>query len=150
MDTFRDDDLAAIIPHRAQGYHRVAGELRNSLLLDTSYKIPGGGFCATVEDLAKFAIAVQTDKLVQAKTREQMFSRQKLNNGQESTYGLGWQVGERIGRQVVSHSGAQQRVSTLLYMLPSEGFAVVLMCNLEGTNLSRLAGQIADIVAPTK
>ena len=65
MFTARDDDAQAIIPHRAQGYAKnAAGELRNSALADTSNKLAGGGLCATVEDVAHFAMALQGGVLV--------------------------------------------------------------------------------------
>jgi len=146
MNRMREDNLFEIIPNRAQGYRKTqSGELRNSGLADTSYKIPGGGLCSTVEDLAKFAIAVQTGALVKKETLEQMWTRQKTRDGQETAYGLGWALGERNGRKEVSHSGGQQRVSTLLYMLPGTAAAVALMSNLEGARLMQLARQIADI-----
>lgn len=147
MDRMRIDDVFTIIPNRAQGYFKTpSGELRNSTLADTSYKIPGGGFCSTVEDLAKFAIAVQTGMLVKKETLEQMWTRQKTRDGKETNYGLGWGLSERNSMKEVSHGGAQQRVTTNLYMIPEKGLAVVLMVNLESTDLSQLTRQIADIL----
>jgi serine beta-lactamase-like protein LACTB len=147
MNTIREDDVAAIIPNRAQGYEKDKnGELRNSGLADTSYKIPGGGFCSTVEDLAKFAIALQTGKLLKQESLNQAWTKQKTKDGKETTYGLGWQVNERNGLKEVIHGGNQARVTTYLYMLPERGFAIVLMMNLEGVNSrTDLARQIADI-----
>lgn len=147
METIRADDSLAIIPHRAQGYRKSPqGELRNSALADTSNKIPGGGLCSTAGDLARFAAAVQADGLLKRETKERMFTRQKTKDGQETTYGLGWSLATRGGRKVVSHGGGQQRVSTLLSMVPEEGFAVALMSNLEGATLGPLAEKIATIV----
>jgi len=91
-----------------------------------------------------------------------MFTPQKLANGQilrvnpnnpnnpNVSYGLGWFLNEHNGEREVYHSGAQQRVSTLLYMLPDKKFAVVLMSNLEGAGLLNLAREIADIVLKGK
>lgn len=149
MDRMRVDDVFEIIPNRAQGYFKTSsGQLRNSTLADTSYKIPGGGFCSTVEDLARFAIAVQTVKLVKKETLEKMWTKQKTSDGKETSYGLGWGVSERNGLKEVGHGGGQQRVSTYLYMIPEKGLAVVLMANLEdvGRSLNALASEIADIV----
>lgn len=159
MDHARDDNVYDIIYNRAYGYRKTqSGELKNSELANTSYKIPGGGFVSTVEDLAKFAIAVQTNKLLKPETTQQMFTPQKLSNGQRIrvnpnnpnnpniSYGFGWFVNERNGEKEVYHSGGQQRVSTLLYMLPEKKFALVLMSNLEGAGLMNLAREIADIV----
>jgi len=147
MDRMRPDDVFEIIPNRAQGYRKTqSGELRNSALADTSNKIPGGGLCSTVEDLAKFAIAVQKGLLVKKETLTQMWTRQKTRDGQETSYGLGWSLTEHQGQKEVWHTGGQPRVSTILYMRPDQRLAVVLMSNLEGARLTELARQIADLV----
>jgi CubicO group peptidase (beta-lactamase class C family) len=147
MDTMRPDDVYEIIPNRAQGYRKLqSGELRNSSLADTSNKVPGGGLCSTVADLAKFAITVQTGKLVKPETLAPMWTRQKTRDGQPTNYGLGWFLDERNGQKEVWHTGGQQRVSTILYMRPDQRLAVVLMSNLEGAGLTQLARQIADLV----
>jgi CubicO group peptidase (beta-lactamase class C family) len=147
MDTIRVDSVAEIIPNRAQGYRRTEkGELLNSPLADNSYKVPGGGFVSTVEDLARFAVAVQSNKLLRRETLEQMFTRQKTNDGKETGYGLGWGVNTRSGQRIIGHSGAQQRVSTFLHMQPDQGLAVVLMADIEDVRLGDLALQIGDIL----
>jgi hypothetical protein len=147
MEHIRVDDVFEIIPNRAQGYQKTkSGELRNSGLADTSYKIPGGGFCSTVEDLAKFAIAVETGVLIKKGTLEQMWTAQKTRAGQSTGYGFGWGIINQNGLRAIAHNGGQQRISTQLYLLPDPGFAVALMANLEGANLSGLARQIADLV----
>ena len=156
MERIRVDDVNELIPNRAQGYQKMPdGSLKNSHLVNTSYKIPGGGWCSTVDDLAKFAIALQTGKLVKQTSVDQMFTGGKLKNGQvvrtnpnnpAASYGLGWAINERNGVKEVSHSGGQQRVNTMLYMVPGKKFAVALMCNLEGAGLMTLAREIADAV----
>jgi CubicO group peptidase (beta-lactamase class C family) len=151
MNTARADDVFDIIPNRAQGYGKTtAGALRNRALDDTSYKIPGGGLCASVEDLAKFAVAVQNGALVKQETFSQMTTRQKTRDGKETNYGLGWFIDRQEGRRgSVWHGGAQQGATTDLYILPKERFALVLLTNLEGggrLGLGTLAAQIADIV----
>jgi len=149
MDRARDDNVFAIIPHRAQGYRRTpSGELQNSPLADTSNKIPGGGLCSTVLDLARFAIALQQGKLLRRETLEPMWTPQKTRDGRETSYGLGWSLSEYRGRREVFHTGGQPRVSTLLYMRPEDRLAVVLMSNLEGARLLDLARRIADLAQP--
>lgn len=148
MDRIRPDDAHAIIPNRAQGYRlRENGDLRNSDLADTSNKIPGGGFASTVIDLVKFAIAVQNGTLVTESTRKQMWTPQKTSDGNETSYGLGWMISEQDGRKEVSHGGGQQRVSTLIFLVPANRVAVALMMNLEGVSgRVPLARKIADLV----
>jgi serine beta-lactamase-like protein LACTB, mitochondrial len=147
MDRMRVDSISDIIPNRAQGYRKTeSGTLINSPLADNSYKIPGGGLISTVEDLARFAIAVQSNTLLKKETTEQMFTRQKTNDGKETAYGLGWSVGTENGVRFVGHSGAQQRVATFLHILPDKGVAVAIMVNLEGARLGDLAAKIGDLL----
>ena len=147
LDRMRVDSINEIIPNRAQGYRRTRdGSLRNSDIADNSYKIPGGGYVSTVEDLAKFAVAVNTNSLLKRETVEQMFTSQKTRDGKETNYGLGWSAQMQNGQKTVGHSGAQQRVSTYLHLVPARNFAVALMTNVEDTRLRPLADRITEIV----
>ncbi|HVZ17766.1 MAG TPA: serine hydrolase domain-containing protein, partial [Terriglobales bacterium] len=61
--TFVDD--FSIIPHRASGYEKEDdGTVRNAGLMDSSYKVPGGGFVSSSEDLVRFADAVMENRLL--------------------------------------------------------------------------------------
>ena len=147
MERIRVDSVADIIPNRAQGYRITdKGVLTNSPLADNSYKVPGGGFVSTADDLARFAVALQTFKLLKRETLELMYVPQKTKDGKETTYGLGWGVGSRNGQRTVGHSGGQQRISTFLHMQPDQGLAVVIMSNLEGARLGDLAQRIGDVL----
>jgi CubicO group peptidase (beta-lactamase class C family) len=143
------DDVNALIPNRAQGYRRagLTGGLLNSPFADTSNKIPGGGLCGSVEDLARFVAALMNDgRLLTSQKRNGMWTAQKTKNGRATEYGLGWRIAKRDGLREVFHGGAQQRVRAFLYVLPEKRLAVALMCNLEGASLSALAPKIADVV----
>ncbi len=151
------DDLFVLISNRARGYRPMVyaqfnGNVRNAALMDSSYKIPGGGLVSTTEDLARFAIAVQNNVLIKQETFAQMSKSQKTREGKETAYGYGWYVDGREGRQAdgsVWHGGVQQGFTGDLWLLPKKRFAVVLLANLEGggrLGLATLANQIADIV----
>lgn len=147
MTSTRADSVADIIPNRAQGYRRTeGGELKNLPLADNSYKVPGGGFVSTAEDLAKFAVAMETYKLLKRETTEQMFTSRKTGDGKETRYGLGWGVGTHAGTRAIGHSGAQQRVSTVLNLLPDRGIAVAILANVEDVRLEDLTLKISDVL----
>lgn len=152
------DDLYALIPNRARGYHPKVygvfnGENRNASLMDSSYKIPAGGLVSTAEDIARFAIAVQNGVLIKPETFAEMSKNQKTRDGRETGYGYGWYVGVSGGFAIdpnaVSHGGVQQGFTSDLVLLPRKHFALVILTNLEGggrLGLGTLANQIADIV----
>lgn len=146
--TLQDDNLWRIIRGRAQGYIRRDGVLQNSELMDGSYKLGGGGLCASVEDLVRFAQALIDGKLVKPDTLAQMWTRQRTADGTEIDYGFGFRVAREHGRLVVAHGGAQARVSTMLVMLPEQRVVVAVMCNLERAGLTPLCKRITELVVP--
>jgi serine beta-lactamase-like protein LACTB, mitochondrial len=146
----RDDDLRALIPHRAQGYVKTpAGDLRNSELADTSNKIPGGGLVASAEDVARFAMALTGGLLLDRASVARMLTRQSTRDGKPVGYGMGFFLTDRGGMREAWHTGGQQRVSNVLYLQPDRHVGVVLLCNLEGVGpqLTELAREVADLAA---
>jgi serine beta-lactamase-like protein LACTB len=150
------DDVYEIISNRARGYSpkvygQFNGNWRNPALMDSSYKIPGGGLVSTAEDLARFAIAVQNGVLIKQETFEQMSKSQRTRDGRETGYGYGWYVDGREGREPdgsVWHGGVQQGFTSDLWILPRKHLAVVILTNLEGggrLGLGKLANELADI-----
>lgn len=150
MEDTRDDDPAAIIPRRVNGYRLVDGELRNSRRVDMSSKLPAGGYVTTVLDLARFAIALMGHRLVSAETLERMMTPVRLHNGDVVPYGLGWGLfpGEEwYGSREAFHGGVTPEVSGILYMLPDRRLAVAILMNLEAVpGRTGLAADIAALV----
>ena len=124
--------------------------VKNSGLADTSNKLPGGGLIATVEDVARFAMALQGGVLLQRESFVLMTTRQSARDGRPTGYGLGLFLADRKGVREAWHTGGQQRVSNVMYLQPDRQVAVVLLTNLEGvgSNLVDLARQIADLSSP--
>ncbi len=157
MQHTRVDDHFAIIPHRARGYTprvyaQFDGNYRNPVLMDSSYKIPGGGLLSTAEDLARFAIAVQGGVLLRPETFAEMSKGQKTRGGQETGYGYGWYVGGSGAfadtPDAVWHGGVQAGFTCTLWMLPKKRYALAVLTNLEGggrLGLETFAKQVADI-----
>lgn len=151
ITAMRDDEVAALIPHRARGYARDStGALRNAGLANTSYKIPGGGLVSTAGDVARFAAAAQDGRLVRPATFAQMTTSARTSDGKDIGYGLGWSVGGIANAPpgAVWHTGAQQGTSSIVYMLSRERTAVVILTNLEGVGsaLTATANDLARIV----
>ena len=137
------DDVLDIVPHRARGYQRINGEVKNASLMDSSYKIPGGGYLTTAEDLVRFARALLDGKLLKPATLAQMWTATP-QSGKES-YGLGFTV--RDGGKFVWHTGGQPGTSTELFIIPQARFAVAVLANLEGVQREQL---VQAIVAEMK
>ena len=147
METIRPDSPLKIIHHRAGGYRRSGPLLVNDIAVDVSNKIPGGGWCSTPGDLARFSIALCQGKLVSAETLERMWTPQKTTRGVLTQSGYGCSIGELQGDRIVSHSGGQPKVSTHLVFSPARKTAVAVMCNLQGTSVRELAENLLESLA---
>lgn len=144
MTTFRPDYQWEKIEHRAVGYHKDAtGAVVPSTNTDVSWKLAGGGFISTVSDLSRFSIALMESQLLKPETFAMMRTPQKLKGGEVTGYGLGLNVGKLAGRPTASHSGAQEKASTFMLMLPDDHLSVALMSNTEGASLGALANAVA-------
>jgi CubicO group peptidase (beta-lactamase class C family) len=141
------DDRFAIIPNRTRFYQKTEkGTVLNADFLDSSYKIPGGGWLSSAEDMAKFEVAILNDKLTKRSTRDLMWTALKPTDGSKDGYGLGWGNGDQNGVATIGHSGSQQGTSTAFSLAPAQGAGVVVLTNMEGAEASDLAQEVLKIV----
>jgi serine beta-lactamase-like protein LACTB, mitochondrial len=136
--TFVDNTLE-IVPHRARGYQLLDGTVKNSVLMDSSYKVPGGGYVSTAEDLVHFAQALLDGKLVKPATLKEMWTATAVSG--KSPYGLGFGLPE--GGRFVMHTGSQSGTSTELFIIPETRSAIAVLANLEHVQLADLVRGIA-------
>lgn len=63
--------------------------------------------------------------------------------------GFGWAIGTGGTPSAVHHAGDQKGVTTMLYMVPDQRRAVVLMTNLQGRGgvITTLADELAEILS---
>lgn len=143
--TFVDD--FGLVPHRARGYEKDEnGNVRNAGLMDSSYKIPGGGYVSNAEDLVRFADAIMQDRLLKPQTVQMMWTSQKTSDGKETHYGLGWGITDLENIRVFAHSGGQQGTSTSLIIMPSREYASAVMINMENIDAPKINREISEAV----
>jgi serine beta-lactamase-like protein LACTB len=150
MEQTRADDRFAIIPYRTRFYEKKgSGAVLNSDFLDSSYKVPGGGWLSSAEDMARFEVAILSDKLIRRATRDLMWTPLKPSNGSPDRYALGWGWGERNEHEVagVGHTGGQQGTSTAFVVAPDQRAGVVVLTNLEDQDAGTLAREILNILS---
>ncbi len=145
------DNRFAIIPYRTRFYQKTkTGSVENADFLDATYKIPGGGWLSSAEDMARFEIAILDDKLIKPSTRELMWTPLKPLDGAKDEYGLGWGNGEENGIATVGHTGGQQGTSTAFVIAPKQRAGVVVLANMEDVGPRDLAVEILKIVISGK
>jgi serine beta-lactamase-like protein LACTB len=145
------DNFFAIVSHRSRWYHKdKSGVVENAGVLDSSYKIPGGGLISSADDMARFEIAVMANKLLKPATREVMWSPQKAADGSENGYALGWGNAKKFGLGLVSHSGSQQGTSTSIILVPERRAGIVVLANMDDVDATALSMEILKIALDLK
>src|SRR4051794_37515682 len=69
MENTRTDDRFAIIPYRTRFYQKTKnGGVENADFLDSTYKVPGGGWLSSAQDMGHFEAAILNGKLIKRST----------------------------------------------------------------------------------
>jgi serine beta-lactamase-like protein LACTB len=150
MEETQADNFFAVIPHRSRWYHKdKSGVVQNAGVLDSSYKIPGGGLISSADDMARFEIAILDNKLLKPATRELMWTPQKAADGSQG-YALGWGTQKKYGLALVEHTGGQQGTSTSIILVPQQHVGIVVLANMDDVDSAGLSTEILKIVLDLK
>ena len=123
--------------------------------LDLSCYSGASVFLSTPSDLARFAVAINSGKLLKPATVELLQAPQRTRAGQETGYGLGWdlEMADVAGRQtrVVGHDGEVLggNVASLM-TFPEYGLVVAVVSNTSYADTFAIGSKIAGaFAAPT-
>jgi serine beta-lactamase-like protein LACTB, mitochondrial len=151
MASTQADDDTVTIPDRTNFYAKdKSGMVVAAQPLDSSYKIPGGGWLSSADDMARFEVAILNARLLKPATIRIMWTPQKPSDGSADDYGLGWEIAHQDGVLTVGHSGGQQGTSTHFLIAPVQGAGVVVLMNLEDADASALATSLLKILLFTE
>jgi CubicO group peptidase (beta-lactamase class C family) len=144
------DDVLAIVPLRARGYHSareleffaakvpeaapptIAGEFANVLLSNPSFCWAGAGLLANMPDLARFGAALldTPHSRIGAEERELLFTPMTEATDNSPPLGLGWRVDEDAqGRLRWHHAGATPGGRAGLVIYPGLGLSIAMASN---------------------
>jgi CubicO group peptidase (beta-lactamase class C family) len=149
MNATRVNDPRAIIPGRATGYEREAGEWKARDFVSPTLVATGdGAVVSSALDLAKWAQALEERRLLRPETRERMQTPARIKNGTNAGYGLGWGLGQRGGHAVVEHGGAFAGFRSHIARFPTDRLAVVVLGNASNFPAGRVAYGVAALFLP--
>ena len=134
MTSMQPDYQWVSIPRRTKGYRKSGEQIIDSVDDDVSWKLGGGGYISTIEDLCRFAQGLMTGKLVSERTEAMMWTAQQTSGGAATTYGLGFTVERQGNRLKISHNGSQPKTRTRMVFYPAERHGMVVMTNSEWIN----------------
>lgn len=111
------------------------------------WKHGAGGYKSNIEDFASWAAMLMTDELVGDEVKQQMWTKQKTNDGEEQGYGLGFSLSEENGMLKVSHGGSQDETKTRLVIYPKQRHGVVILCNSSPADVLKISTRIYQAIS---
>jgi CubicO group peptidase (beta-lactamase class C family) len=144
-DSLIHDHNRPHINRRVLGYSEVSGgyELNDD---DPLNGITGsGGQYSTLEDFFNWDQALYADTLVSKNTMKQVFTRARLNNGEEIDYGFGWRLDSYKGHDRVAHGGSWVGFRTAISRYPDSELTIVVLSNLASYDPVAVSDQVTDI-----
>ena len=157
MDDTRADSATESVPDRATSYFpRYSAEPRYGLdpMREVDYSCYAGAsaFVSTPSDLVRFGLAIDKGTLIQPATVQLLQMSQRLPSGQETGYGLGWDLENMTvaGEQnvVVGHDGdLLGGMAASLLTLRKRGIVVAVTSNTAYADTFALASRIAEAFA---
>ncbi len=154
MDHTEADSTTEPIAERATSYFpRFAADPRYGPdpMREVDYSCYAGAsvFLSTPSDLVRFAMAIDSAKLLQPATVQLFQTSQRLTSGQETGYGLGWdlEIAALAGEQtrLVGHDGESLGGMVASFMtFPEHGIVVAVTSNISYADTYSVAVSIAQ------
>ncbi len=137
--------LGQTVPNQATGYLVKDGQVKPSSL--PSVIAGDGNIFSTLNDLARYDIALRQAQIVSPKTLALAFAPGTLSNGdpiedEGQSYGMGWS----IAKGYVHHSGSWMGASSYYRHYLTPKVSIVVLSNNEAAEVEALAEEIARIL----
>ena len=144
-----------IIPNRASGYNHFGDVPVNGLTFTPAImESAAGGLVSTVEDMARWEIALQTGRILKPSSLTQMAVPIKLKN--DSTvqdagrrFGLGWDLQTYQGHRIMGHGGDHVTGFTANFArFTDDKLAVIVLTNLMPLDIGAITTRVAGFYVP--
>lgn len=137
----------SIMPNRTQFYRKTK---ENKIILgpkvSNEYKVAGGGFLSTSEDLIRFGNEIIAPKILSKQVVLELVKPQHLDSGKSTFYGIGFSIGStKNGTPKYSHSGGGIGASTLLVMYPKEKIVICILTNVSQAPIRSIGNTLESI-----
>tara|TARA_R110002012_G_scaffold62168_6_gene163403 strand:+ start:41004 stop:42113 length:1110 start_codon:yes stop_codon:yes gene_type:complete len=117
------------VENKAEFYTKTSLSFKKAVQVNNAYKLAGGGYLSTCEDVAQLGQAILERKLLKAATYDELLTSQIID-GKPTYYGLGFQVSQDDhGRAFVGHVGSSVGAYTNLFIYPEHHKVVAILIN---------------------
>ena len=146
MRQTRTCSMTDLVPNRSGGYEKISTGWKNA---DIWLALrPSGAFLSSIADMAKWNRMLNTNKLLTAGSKKQMWTAMKLNDGKGAHYGLGWFIDSVNNHLRVHHDGGVPGFRSDFEHYPDDRLSVIVLTNVGSVNAERMAQNIAGFYMP--
>ncbi len=123
-----------IVPLRASGYSKDDQGFRNTAFISMTQPYAAGGLMSTVDDLAIWARALQSEALLKKASLDRMLTAYHLKSGVSTQYGYGIGVLDFRGTRVLGHGGDINGYTANVTWAPEERLFVAILSNNDASD----------------
>jgi len=137
------DDSEINLPNKTNFYRK---KRVLSTPVTNEYKVAGGGFLSTSEDLIKFGEEIISPKIVSKEALSEMITSQELKTGKITGYGIGFSVEyTKNNTHKYYHTGGGIGASTILLIYPKEGVVISVLTNISGVDMEAFGEALESV-----
>ena len=138
-----------IVLHRAAGYARVEGEIKNQDWVSPSLNSSAeGGLYLTAHDLALWDLALYGESPLDSAIKKASWTPVTLNDNSTYPYGFGWDLKPVNGHQTIAHSGSWQGFNTFISRFVDDKLTVIVLTNISDARPGMIAHGVAGLYVP--
>lgn len=126
-------EKALVFFDMAQGFEYTEGGYSRKKHIERHFA-GGAGIVSTVNDLAKYDIALDNGTLASEQVMEKLFTPAVAPDGSDLPYAFGWYIQDYKGEKLIWHSGWDEKAgfSALYLKIPERNLTLILLANSEG------------------
>ena len=132
------------IPHRVYGYREGDDGEWDRDVDDTPGIVGDGSLFSTAGDLARYAVALQTGKILSPEELALSIEPGRLDSGEPHGYAFGWQDWSEEER-AVAHGGSWAGTTSSIYRGLDRRLTIIVLANAVDLDLESPATEIAEI-----
>jgi CubicO group peptidase (beta-lactamase class C family) len=147
MESARLIDEAAIVPHRAAGYHLRQGQIANQEWVAPEQNTTAdGSLYLSLKDMIAWDRGLHAGAILSAESWRKVYTPVTLNSGHDYPYGYAWDVYTDGGQEVHAHSGGVPGFATYIVRYLGDDLSVIVLTNLEDADPERIARRVAGVL----
>lgn len=134
------------IPNLSSFYSRGKSGFREAIPVDNRYKLAGGGYLSTADDIANFGQAF-LDPAEAVVPDMSQFLAASVIGGNSTYYGLGWEVSEdKLGRPYFGHIGNGVGGYAVFYVYPKENMVFSILANCTNPRIQETLEEVVSLL----